>query len=176
MLAVEPSDQGFLRGDNVVGNEVAELELKNCDPFQESADVMVNYTWDAQGHEFHSGRYSRYFEADNQILGNYQAWVRHFEKIEHGHCVVTQGLSDERSEGKSLFIFHSIIPTFSQLNSESLEILQIGVANCLETANTLGAESIALPLLGCDTEYDYPTRQAISVILKMIKVWMDLKE
>ena len=60
----EPNDQGYIEQPYTLVTGKSQLLLKQCDPFTEHVDIMVNYTWDVTGKSFLSGAYSKYFEAD----------------------------------------------------------------------------------------------------------------
>ena len=58
------------------------------------------------------------------------------------------------------YIFHAIAPVYSDVAKDSCTtLLKQSVVTCLETAQTLGLESISMPLISHDDDFGFPTKQ-----------------
>lgn len=100
----------------------------------------------------------------------------HVEDVEIGHCIVTKkGRSNVAKDCH--YIFHSIAPTYLAIAKDSCsQMLQQCVVTCLETANSLGVQSISIPLISCDQDFGFPAKEAAAAIMSAIKVWIDHQE
>ena len=160
-----------------MGNEKGEMTIMNTDPFTENVSIIVSYTSDTQTPPaFDKGTYAKRFKDDKEIKNNYTAWVNHFESVEIGHCIVTNK-GNSTSQKDCYFLIHSIAPIYMAITKDSCcQMLEQCVVNCLETANTLGVENLALPLIACDQDFGFPVKDGVASILKAIKVWIDRQE